>query len=241
VLLTLRLDLLRLEHEVVRAGHPGVNQMYASMPRHSYWESMAADVHDSVASFAFLAWNTIALMRCSEMLKLFLATGPFASLSMDLLGRLSKTRTGEDFLLIFVYRFSKLVRDVPLARITATDVTSAFFRDRISAWRPPDTVLTDNGPQFASMLCQGVRSLIGFRKLYTTTHHLQTNAQVYMTPHPGQSVALSKDTVLESLKAVISHVGESTAKTLSRNKRIHDKTFHLRRVSVESGDFVYLC
>jgi len=41
-----RQDLLRLEHTVVRAGHPGVNRMYASVRRHYYWESMAADVYD---------------------------------------------------------------------------------------------------------------------------------------------------------------------------------------------------
>ena len=41
---TLRQDLLRLEHDVVRAGHPGVNRMYTVIRRHYYWESMAADV-----------------------------------------------------------------------------------------------------------------------------------------------------------------------------------------------------
>jgi len=41
---TLRQDFLRLEHNVVRAGHPGVNRMYADIRRHYYWESMAADV-----------------------------------------------------------------------------------------------------------------------------------------------------------------------------------------------------
>jgi len=42
----LRQDLLRLEHNVVRAGHPGVNRTYASIRRHYYWESMAVDVYD---------------------------------------------------------------------------------------------------------------------------------------------------------------------------------------------------
>jgi len=31
---TLRQDLLRLEHDVVRAGHPGVNRMYAAIRLH---------------------------------------------------------------------------------------------------------------------------------------------------------------------------------------------------------------
>ena len=41
---TLLQDVLRLEHDVVHAGHPGVSRMYAAIRRHYYWESMAADV-----------------------------------------------------------------------------------------------------------------------------------------------------------------------------------------------------
>ena len=43
---------------------------------------------------------------------------------------------------------------------------------------PPDTVLTDKGPQFASLFFQGVCNFMGIRNLYTYTYHLQTNGQV---------------------------------------------------------------
>jgi len=90
------------------------------------------------------------------MLKLIPATDPFASLSMDPLGPLTETKTGSVFLLIIVDRFSHLVRAVPLAGITATDVSSAFCRDWISVYGPPDTVLTDNGHQLDALFFQGV-------------------------------------------------------------------------------------
>jgi len=157
----LRQDLLRLEHSVVRAGHLGVNRMYASIRRHDYWESMAAEGYDWDASCSSCARNRIAPRRRTAMLKLFPATDPFASLSVDLLGSLKETKTGNVFLLIMVDRFSKLVRAVPLDGITSTDVSSAFCRDWISVYGPPDTVLTDNGPQFF----QGMCSLMGIRNL----------------------------------------------------------------------------
>jgi len=112
------------------------------------------------------------------MLKLFPATDPWANLFMDLLRPLTETKTGNVFHLISVDRFSKLVRAVPLAGITATDVSSAFCRDWISVYGPPDTVLTDNGPQFASLFFQGVCNLMGIRNLYTSTYHPQANGQV---------------------------------------------------------------
>jgi len=48
---------------------------------------------------------------------------------MDLFRLLKEIKTGNVFLLMIVERLSKLVRDVPMAGITATEVSSAFFRD----------------------------------------------------------------------------------------------------------------
>jgi len=139
---------------------------------------MAADVYDWVACYASCARNRIPPRRRTAILQLLPATDPFASLCMDLLGPLTETKTGNVILLIVVDRFSKLVRDVPLAGITATDVSSAFFRDWISVYGPPDTVLPDDGPQFASLFFQGACSLMGIRNLYTSTYHPQTNGEV---------------------------------------------------------------
>jgi len=300
----LRQDLLLLEHNVVCAGQPGVNQMYAAIRRNYYWESMAADVYDWVASCASCSRSRIASRRSTMMLKLFQATDPFASLSVDLLGPLTETKTGNVFLLISVDRVSQLIRAAPLAGITATDVSSPFFRDWISVYGPPDTVLTDNGPQFASLFFQGVCNLMGIRNLYTSTYYPQTNNQVErfnktfvdmfmhyiedhqdswdelvsvlalaytsrphrttgvnpmdlvtprrlsnislermpdgMTPDPSRSVAEAKDAFLQWLKALLPQVMESISNTQARYKRDYDKKFRPRRVSVTSGDWVYL-
>jgi len=66
---------------------------------------MAADAYDWVASCASCARNRIAPRRRTAMLKLFPATDPFLRLSMDNLGPLTETKTGNVFLLIIVYRF----------------------------------------------------------------------------------------------------------------------------------------
>jgi len=176
--LILRQDLFRLEHDVVRAGHPGFNLMYAAIRRPYYRESIAADVYEWVASCASCARNRVAPRRRTARLKLFPETDPFASLSMDLLGPLTETETGNICLLIIVDRFSMLVRAVPLADITETDVSSAFCWDWICVYAPLDTVLTDSGPQFASLFFQGVCNLMFIRNLYTSTYHPQTNGQV---------------------------------------------------------------
>ena len=61
-----------------------------------------------------------------------------------------------------------------------------------------------------------------------------------MTPDPSQSVAEAKDAFLESLKALLPQVRDSIAKTQARHKRDYDKKVRPLRVSVTSGDWVYL-
>lgn len=97
---------------------------------------------------------------------------------MDILGPLPETSSGNLYLLIICDLFTKFTRAIPLMNITAVDVTSALSEHWIAAYGPPDSVLTDNGPQFASLFFQGVCGLMGFKNLYTTIYHPQTNGQV---------------------------------------------------------------
>ena len=174
----LRQDLLRLERNVVRAGYPRINRMYDSVRRRYFWKSMAADVYDTVASSASCYRNKIAQRRRTAKLKLFPAMDPFLSLAMDLVGPLAETKAGKGFLRIIVDRISELVRAVPPDGVNATDVSSAICRDWTSVYEPPETVLTDNGPQFASLFFQGVFNVMGIRNLYTSTYYPHTNGQV---------------------------------------------------------------
>ena len=71
-----------------------------------------------------------------------------------------------------------MTRAIPLRDATALTVSSAFIDTRVAAHGIPDSVLTDNGPQFASVYYQGIRGLLGIASNYTSPYHPQTNGQV---------------------------------------------------------------
>jgi len=97
---------------------------------------------------------------------------------MDLLGPLPRTAAGNEHLLVIVDRFSKMTRAIPLERIDAETIAAAFLDYWVAAYRPPATVVSDNGPQFRSTFFQGGFSLLGISNRDSTTHHPQTNGQV---------------------------------------------------------------
>jgi len=67
---------------------------------------------------------------------------------------------------------------VPLPRTDAETVSAESLDFLVAAYRPPDTVLTDNGPQFKAMLFQGVCLFLGVKNRYSTACHPQTNGHV---------------------------------------------------------------
>jgi len=77
-----------------------------------------------------------------------------------------------------VDRFSKLTRVSALSREDAEAVASAFCDTWVASYGPPDTLLTDNGPQLTSTLFRGVFQLMEITDLYSTTYHPQTQGQV---------------------------------------------------------------
>jgi len=108
-------------------------------------------------------------------MKLFPALEPFSGLAMDLLGPLTTSRGGHKHVLVICDRFTKLTQAIPLRDATALTVSSAFIDTWVPAYGIPDSVLTDNGPQFASVYYQGILGLLGIASNYTSPYHPQTN------------------------------------------------------------------
>lgn len=131
----------------------------------------AADVMSRLAT-------TVQGRRRTNYLKLFPATEPFTEVCLDLLGPLPETSNGNVYLLVIVDRFTKLTRVVPFAREDADTVVSAFLDTWVASYGPPDTLLTDNGPQLASTHFRGGCGMLGIKHVTSTTDHPQTQGQV---------------------------------------------------------------
>ena len=139
---------------------------------------MAVDCYATVKNCVTCAKNRIGLHKRAKFVRLFPATTPLEFVSIDILGELIRTRRGNKFLPVITDRFSKLVRTVPLKRITAMEISRAFTHHWVFVYGPPLTVLSDNGPQFAAKLFIDICRIIGAKNVFTTTYHPQCNGQV---------------------------------------------------------------
>ena len=173
----LRERILKISHYARTSAHPGGRRLYTSLRRDFYWPSMAMDCYAVARSCTSCARNRIKLRKNSKEMTLFPAHAPLEFVAIDILGELITSRRGYRYLLVITDRFSKLTRTVPLKRITAATVATAFVHHWVFTYGPPIKLLSDNGSQFTSKFFQNVCRILGVNNVFTTTYHPQTNGQ----------------------------------------------------------------
>jgi len=172
-------DVSWAEHSSPLAAQPGGSRMYHTRRIHYYWPSLAADVFGWVAACPTCAKNRLmGTQSTAAPMQLFPATEQSAALAIDLLGPLPRTFEGYEYILVICDRFTKVTRADPLKVISALDVLRAFLDTWVASYGIPDSVSSDNGPQFAAGLRPGVLKALGVDTNYATPYHPQTNGQV---------------------------------------------------------------
>ena len=85
---------------------------------------------------------------------------------------LPKSVNGCYYILVVIYYFTKWVKLFPMVRVTAADVAKnlmlVFYRHGI-----PDTILSDQGTNYQSMLLAEVHELLDIHKVRTSPYHPQ--------------------------------------------------------------------
>jgi len=140
---SLRERVLTLEHHATVAAHPGMNRMYDTMRKAYYWPSMVSDIHTTITKCPTYAQNRLDLRRQTTPLTLFPATEPLTELSFDIFGPIPAFKKCNRFVLVITDRFAKLTKCVAFRRITAMSVASAIIDAWVSAYGPPDRILSD--------------------------------------------------------------------------------------------------
>ena len=175
---SLRDRILGLSHYPKLAGHPGGRKLYKTLRRYFYWPTMALDCYAVAKNCAACARERVKLRKNTKEMKLFTPKAPLEFVAIDILGELITTKRGNRYILVISDRYSKLVRTIPLKKMTAANIAQAFVHHWVFVYGPPVKLLSDNGTQFTARFFQNVCRLLGIRNVFTTTYHPQSNGQV---------------------------------------------------------------
>ncbi|CDF36784.1 unnamed protein product [Chondrus crispus] len=175
---SLRDRVLSLSHYAKLAGRPGGRKLYKTLRRYFYWPTMALDCYAVAKNCAACARERVKLRRNTKEMKLFTPKAPLEFVAIDILGEQITRKRGNRYILVISDRYSKLVRTVPLKKISAAYIAQAFVHHLVFVYGPPVKLLSDNGTQFTARFFQNVCRILGICNVFTTTYHPQSNGQV---------------------------------------------------------------
>jgi len=171
-------DVLLTEHSRPLAARSGERRMSQTLREKLYWPSLVVDVLGWVAACPTCEEYRLMGTQCTAFMRMFSATETFAALDIELLGALPRPPERYEYILVMCDRFTTITRAVLLRDIEALDVLSAFLDTSVESYGILDSVLSDNGSQFAAVLRQRVLKVLGIDTNFATSYHLQTNGQV---------------------------------------------------------------
>ena len=174
----LRVEVIRLHHDVPAAGHGGRWKTVELVTRNYWWPGVTRDVGKYVEGCDLCQRMK---NRTEELVgKLKLSEVPqkmWTYLTVDFITKLPVV-AGKDAILVVCNRLSKMTHFVATTEGTSAEGLTRLLQDNI--WKLhglPESVVSDRGPQFAAELMKELNRMLGIRTKLSTAFHPQTDGQ----------------------------------------------------------------
>ena len=95
---------------------------------------------------------------------------PFSKISMDFVGSKEPSEAGDQYILTIQDNFSKYCILTPVRQATAGEVTRVLTNKLISYFRPPSTLITDQGSHFMNRILEEFARVFKINKFCTTAY-----------------------------------------------------------------------
>ncbi|KAJ9523014.1 hypothetical protein QJQ45_023818 [Haematococcus lacustris] len=175
----LRTDLLREAHDIPISGHLGRDKTYHRLSRHFFWPRMSASVHDYVRTCNSCQRSKTNTSKPIGLLQpLPIPQHRWEQVSMDLITQLPVSSAGNDAIVVFVDKLTKMIHAVPTTTsITAPALARLFFDNVFRLHGLPKVIVSDRDPRFTSAFWQELFRLTGTHLNMSTANHPQTDGQ----------------------------------------------------------------
>jgi hypothetical protein len=150
------------------------DRLYALLRKQYYWKSMFSDVCKWVQSCG--KCNSVKANQPlnNGLLQPIITRKPFEIVAADIMGPLTISPEGFQYLLNFIYLYTSWPESIPLKTLKAVELAFAFKRVIIARHACPQKILTDQGTNFTSKVFNQVCMQYKIRHIISSAYHHQT-------------------------------------------------------------------
>jgi transposase InsO family protein len=171
----LKAFLLHHFHGAPLSNHNGRDTVLRHLSQRYYWRNMFSDVHRWIsACCACQCRKTPRPAHAGKRLSMC-SPYPFHTVAADLVGRLTKTKNGYEYILVIVDTFSRWPIFVPLRSKSADEVALALYKHLLCVHGTPERLLTDRGSEFVNAGLAAMCKTWGIQKIASSPRHKQGN------------------------------------------------------------------
>ena len=172
----LRDSILKAYHDcILGGGHQGFERTYAAIRNKYFWPSMYSDINQYVKTCEVCQQSKHAFNSKPPPLQPQPTKDIFGRWHRDILSGLPTTKDKYKHVLLVVDSYSKWCEAFPLRSEEAGEVANVLYREIISRYGAPRTLLSDRGRNFVSNLVKALSELFNIKRHLTSSYHPQTN------------------------------------------------------------------
>jgi len=175
----LRTRLVRECHDSATSGHLGRDKTVEQMKRRFFWHGMDKFVSEYVTTCDACQKNKPSQRRTpGELMPIASPAYAGHTWTMDLITQLPKTRGGNDAIVVWVCKFSKL-RHYAACRtaIDAPTLARLFLDTVVRQHGMPECIISDRDPRFTAHFWRAFWTSMGTTLSLSTAYHPQTDGQ----------------------------------------------------------------
>ena len=165
---------LMISHDTPIAGHFGVKKSLQRSRSSFFWPNQFTDVCNYISRCEICQKRNFQGMRKAKIKALPVVTQPLQRVGIDLIGKLSPSRSGNCYILTIVDHFTRFVQAYPLPNKQSATVSKAFM-DFVCRYGCPEHVVSDRGSEFTSNVFHELLKSLKSKLHLTTSFHPQSN------------------------------------------------------------------
>ncbi|RXN06801.1 gag-pol fusion [Labeo rohita] len=135
-------------------AHCGIQKTLDAISKRFYWPGMSVNIKHWVTHCAQCQKNPCSLKNLNEYTPIEVAQ-PWDIVGMDLVGKLTPTKEGYQYICVMVDYFTKWCEAFPLKTKSAEEVTTCIIK-HFYKFGAPKRLLTDQGTEFVNKLPNGL-------------------------------------------------------------------------------------
>ena len=170
-------------HDSILASHRGVTKTEELVRRQYHWNHIHNDVHTYVTSCIQCQSNKASHEKTAGLLKsLSIPMKKWDTITMDLITQLPKSKSGNDAIVVFVDKLTKMAHFVPCkTAIGAPELAKLFYEYVVRYHGVPHSIVSDRDPRFTSNFWKSLWHRLETKLSMSTAYHPQSDGQTERT------------------------------------------------------------